>query len=111
MSVEVTANLQHMRQSEMICKYCAEYFPQWQCGANRDTGECDCPKCQGICECTDPIVESVKDLLDERSQAGMSKYGTTLARTDIDLLGWIQHLQEELLDAACYLERIKGEMK
>ena len=33
------------------CIYCSEYFSKWSCGANRDTGECDCPKCQGLCEC------------------------------------------------------------
>lgn len=35
------------------CKYCAEYFSFFSCAKDRIgyTGECDCPKCQGICEC------------------------------------------------------------
>jgi hypothetical protein len=44
-------------------------------------------------------------------QAGYQKYGTTTERTDIDFLGWLQHLQEELLDAAVYVERLKKEVK
>lgn len=58
----------------------------------------------------DPNVESVCAQLRERSVVGLRKYGTTTVRADINLLGWLQHLQEELLDAAVYVERIKGEM-
>jgi hypothetical protein len=43
-------------------------------------------------------------------QAGYQKYGVTTERVDIDLAGWLQHLQEELLDAAVYVERIKREL-
>lgn len=58
----------------------------------------------------DPNVESVSDLLKSRMEVGFKKYGTTTERTDIDLLGWLQHLQEELLDAAVYIERLKKEV-
>lgn len=47
----------------------------------------------------------------ERAQKGFQKYGTTTERTDIDLLGWLQHLQEELMDATVYIERLKHELK
>jgi len=47
----------------------------------------------------------------ERAQRGFKKYGTTTERTDIDLVGWLQHLQEELMDATVYIERIKHELK
>jgi NTP pyrophosphatase (non-canonical NTP hydrolase) len=46
----------------------------------------------------------------ERAQKGFEKYGTTTERTDIDLKGWLQHLQEELMDATIYIERIKYEL-
>jgi hypothetical protein len=51
-----------------------------------------------------PIVESVREKLRMRSEAGMLKYGTTLAREDLSRLDWLNHLQQELLDAANYLE-------
>lgn len=57
----------------------------------------------------DPIVEEVRAMLLERQQVGFRKYGKNMDRTDIALLGWLQHLQEELLDAALYVQRLKHE--
>jgi len=59
----------------------------------------------------DKNVEAVREQLYNRMETGYSKYGVTTERTDIDLLGWLQHLQEELLDAAVYVERLKDELK
>ena len=59
----------------------------------------------------DENVENVRQMLYNRMQAGYQKYGVTTERTDIDLQGWLQHLQEELLDAAVYIERLKKEVK
>ena len=47
----------------------------------------------------------------ERAQKGFNKYGTTTERTDIDLQGWLTHLQEELMDATVYIERLQHELK
>jgi hypothetical protein len=58
----------------------------------------------------DKNVEKVTELLKTRMEKGFKKYGVTTERGDIDLLGWIQHLQEELLDAAVYCERLKQEI-
>lgn len=57
----------------------------------------------------DPIVEEVRAMLLARQQVGFRKYGKNMDRTDIDLLGWLQHLQEELLDATLYVQRLKHE--
>ncbi len=59
----------------------------------------------------DKNVESVISQFKKREKSGFLKYGVTTERTDIDLLGWLQHLQEELMDAIVYIERIKGELK
>ncbi len=45
----------------------------------------------------DPIIAAVCADLQRRSALGQAKYGTTLARTDIDAAGWIQHAYEEAL--------------
>ena len=58
----------------------------------------------------DTIVASVVRSFQERSRAGQLKYGTTLDRTDLTPLQWAQHMQEELMDAILYLERLKREM-
>lgn len=58
----------------------------------------------------DTVVASVIRSFQERSRAGQLKYGTTLDRTDLTPLQWAQHMQEELMDAILYLERLKREM-
>ncbi len=60
-------------------------------------------------DCKDKIVESVIDQFKTRSEIGIKKYGTTLERTDVDVLGWLTHLQQELQDATLYIERLKQE--
>jgi len=50
----------------------------------------------------DPIVESVRTKLLDRSQVGVKKYGTTLKDNTKD--NYLNHLQMELMDACNYLE-------
>lgn len=59
-------------------------------------------------ESPDKNVEAVRHRLLSRSQVGLRKYGVTTDRNDIDFLGWLTHLQEELLDAAVYIEKLKS---
>lgn len=59
----------------------------------------------------DKNVQSVINQLESRCEIGYNKYGVTTERNDLDLLQWLQHLQEELMDAAVYIERIKSEVK
>jgi hypothetical protein len=61
-------------------------------------------------EVTDKVVLSVMAKYAERSSTGLRKYGTTLDREDLTLEQWINHLQEELMDATLYLERIKKDI-
>jgi hypothetical protein len=55
----------------------------------------------------DPILLKVLAKYYERSERGIEKYGRTLDRDDIDLMGWLNHLQEELMDATLYIEKLK----
>lgn len=61
-------------------------------------------------EVKDSIVESVINQFKQRSEVGIKKYNTTLDRTDLKPLEWLQHLQEELMDGILYLERLKKEI-
>ena len=58
-------------------------------------------------EFRDPIIEKVVDQLVSRSDVGFKKYGVTLDGDAGDITTWLQHLQEELLDAANYIEKLK----
>jgi hypothetical protein len=55
----------------------------------------------------DSIVNSVIAKFQERSELGMKKYGVTLDREDLSFNDWVQHMQEELMDAILYLEKLK----
>lgn len=56
---------------------------------------------------TDSVVFSIVSKFVERSKFGKQKYGTDLDRTDLSVLDWIQHAQEEHMDAILYLEKLK----
>ena len=55
----------------------------------------------------DSIVQAILDKFIARSTLGKEKYGTDLDRTDLSVLDWIQHAQEEHMDAILYLEKLK----
>ena len=59
---------------------------------------------------SDSVVNSVIDSFIKRSNLGLQKYGTTLDREDLKVLDWIQHAQEEHMDAILYLEKLKREV-
>ena len=60
---------------------------------------------------TDLIVESVRAKFYERSQRGIRKYGTTMEENSCSLIEWLNHLQEELMDATLYVEKLKKEIE
>ena len=57
----------------------------------------------------DSVVTSVISAFQKRAEIGKQKYGTDLDRKDLSVLEWIQHAQEEHMDAILYLEKLKQE--
>jgi hypothetical protein len=55
----------------------------------------------------DPVVERVVDKFVSRSDVGFAKYGVTLNDDKSNLFAWINHLQEELMDAVLYMQKLK----
>lgn len=53
----------------------------------------------------DKIVKQVIDKMKFRSALGIAKYGTTLEENNHD--DFLNHLQEELMDAILYIEKLK----
>lgn len=53
----------------------------------------------------DSVVEAVRQDLLNRSNVGITKYGTTLDNNRGDLRYWLNHAYEECLDQANYLKR------
>jgi len=55
--------------------------------------------------------ERVINKIRERAKVGKNKYGVTMERTDLNTLEWLVHLQEELMDASVYVERLLNDLK
>lgn len=58
---------------------------------------------------TDRFVDEVTSKFYMRSAIGRAKYGVTLERDDLDFTDWLIHLQEEMMDATLYLQRLLGD--
>lgn len=56
----------------------------------------------------DPIVKQVTDKFKQRSKVGIKKYGTTLEENNTD--DFLEHLQQELMDATLYIEKLKDDI-
>ena len=63
----------------------------------------------------DPVVENVVDKFVKRSDVGYAKYGRTLhtERTGKhkDLAGYLNDIQEELMDAVLYIQAAREELQ
>lgn len=57
------------------------------------------------------IEEAVAKKLLDRAEVGKNKYGVTMEREDLSTQEWLVHLQEELMDATVYVEKLIGYVK
>jgi|TARA_E500000178_G_C16781635_1_gene643893 hypothetical protein len=55
----------------------------------------------------DEVIKSVVKKFINRSDVGYKKYGVTLDKDDQPLDTWLQHIQEELMDAVNYIEKTR----
>lgn len=53
------------------------------------------------------ILRNVQKMLEEQTRKGLEKYGTTVNPADYDFIGWLEHLQQEMIDAIVYCEVLK----
>lgn len=58
---------------------------------------------------SDQIVLEVIEKYAQRSEVGINKYGTTLEKNNHD--NYLKHLQEELMDATLYLQKLIAQNK
>ena len=58
-------------------------------------------------EQTDSVVRAIVEKFLQRSAVGRAKYGTDLDLTDLGIIDWINHAQEEHMDAILYLEKLR----
>ena len=59
----------------------------------------------------DVIIDRVIEKIKSRSDVGFKKYGVTLKDDEQPLDVWLTHIQEELMDAVNYIEKVKDVLK
>ena len=52
------------------------------------------------------ILYTIIDDLLAREDKGIKEYGTTMDRTDLTEIEWLQHAYEEALDLSIYLKKL-----
>lgn len=57
------------------------------------------------------IEEAVIEKIRERAEIGKQKYGVTMAEATLSIQKWLKHLQEELMDASVYVEKLMNIME
>ena len=62
-------------------------------------------------EFRDPVVQQVVNKFVSRSDVGFAKYGKTMIDDKSDIKVWLNHVQEELIDATLYIQRLKIEIE
>lgn len=62
-------------------------------------------------EFRDPVVQQVVNKFVSRSDVGFAKYGKTMIDDKSDIKAWLNHVQEELMDATLYIQRLKIEIE
>ncbi|SFP10276.1 hypothetical protein [Salibacterium halotolerans] len=53
------------------------------------------------------VLRNIKERLDKQTKKDLEKYGKTVNPDDYSVTGWIEHAQDELIDALVYLETLK----
>lgn len=62
-------------------------------------------------ELMDSVTWRVLGKYKDRAKAGLDKYGTDMDRKDLNVVEWLLHLQEELMDATLYIEKLIEEQE
>ena len=87
------------------------------CNCNNDEAK-ECIACNKVTPCCNnkhkvrtpsEILSKVVTKMVKRENVGLNKYGKTMDRTDLHLIEWMNHLQEELMDATLYLQKMINE--
>lgn len=55
----------------------------------------------------DNIVKAVINHYTQRTNAGLDKNGKPMDRSDMSIIKWMHHAQEELMDNIIYIEKLK----
>lgn len=101
------------------CDCMATVYP-FYCYGKKDICE-DSNKCSATCPyydgkggthvaCSNPYWERISKFADKQRAKGLKTYGQGLESNPMDIVGRLEYLQEELIDALMYCEWIKDKL-
>ncbi|MEX3621881.1 hypothetical protein [Viridibacillus arvi] len=57
-----------------------------------------------------PILRNVQEKFELQTAKGLAKYGETVNPSSYSVEGWLNHLQQELIDGAVYVETVLSKL-
>lgn len=57
-----------------------------------------------------PILRNVQEKFELQTAKGLAKYGETVNPSSYSVEGWLNHLQQELIDGAVYVETVLNKL-
>lgn len=103
--VRIIIDNTYFKKGQIVEVYKPDKYGAWLIGDDYQGNHTDWYFDYNNFEVVDPIVESIIEKFRERSAVGIKKYGTTLYENNTD--DFLNHLQEELMDAILYLTKLK----
>jgi hypothetical protein len=107
--VKITIDDSYFKKGQIVEVYKPDKYGAWLLGEDYQGNHTDWYFDYNNFMVVDPIVESIIDKFKERSAIGIKKYGTTLYENNTD--DFLNHLQEELMDAILYIQKLRYETK
>jgi len=107
--VKVTIDDSYFKKGQIVEVHRPDKYGAWLIGKDIDGKHTHWYFDYNNFEVVDLVVESIIEKFKERSAVGIKKYGTTLYENNSD--DFLNHLQEELMDAILYIQKLRYEKK
>lgn len=109
--VKITIDDSYFKKGQIVEVSDPDKYGAWLIGEDKYGRHNDWYFKYGDFDVIDTVVESIIEKFRERSIVGIKKYGTTLDRNDLNIDEWLNHLQEEMMDALLYIQKLRHEIK
>jgi hypothetical protein len=110
-NVKITIDGSYFKKGQIVEVSEPDKYGAWLLGDDKYGSYNDWYFKYGDFDVVDSVVESIIEKFRERSAVGINKYGTTLDRNDLNTDDWLNHLQEEMMDALLYIQKLRYEIK
>jgi len=106
-NVRITIDDSYFKKGQIVEVHEPDKYGAWLIGDDKYGRRNEWYFKYGDFDVVDLVVESIIEKFKERSAVGIKKYGTTLHENNSD--DFLNHLQEELMDAILYIQKLRHE--